>query len=134
MSKLRVCVLAAVVVTGCEASRAPRYPVFEGVETDAWLAYRAAPPALGPSDLLAAFEASAKSRGCSTERLGEGSHPSPGEEWTVENRYFTGVVASCDDGNVALMGQSGREVTLGCTQPTTRERCDRLFDAIAAAR
>jgi hypothetical protein len=134
MSKLRGLVVAAVVLTGCAAAKAPRYPVFEGVETDAWLAYRGASSALGPSDLLAAFEASARSRGCSTERLGEGSHPPPGEEWTTENRYYSGVVASCDDGDIAVVSESGREVRVGCTKPTTRERCDRLLDAIAAAR
>src|ERR1700722_2265371 len=50
---------------------APAVPPFEGVETPSWTAYEFHVPGRDPSDLLPAFEASARAFGCETSHVGE---------------------------------------------------------------
>jgi hypothetical protein len=120
----------AVALTGCTTTtRTPKFPSFQGHQTDSWLAYEVE---LGrePSDLLPAFEASARAYGCSTEQLGGGAEQNIGGEL----RHWYGISASCDDENIALVTLVGARVRVGCTKPTTRERCDLLLRKISEAR
>jgi hypothetical protein len=122
-------VLVACVVAGC-APALPRHPSFRGQETDAWLAYQVELPERDPSELLPAFEASARSHGCSTERLGAAADPNIAGEL----RSFYGVMATCDEGAIALVTLAGGRVRIGCAKPTTRVRCDFLLHEISEAR
>jgi hypothetical protein len=121
-------ILLVSLVTGCAPSL-PRYPPFHGQETDAWIAYEV-PVGRDPSDLLPAFEASARSHGCSTHQIGRDA------ETTVagELRFFYGVTATCDEGTIALVTLAGGRVRVGCAKPSTRERCDFLLQEISEAR
>jgi hypothetical protein len=92
------------------------------------LAYRV--DQLDRDDLLPAFEASAKSHGCDTIRLGSESSRNIGG---VRLSYH-GISASCDEGTIALITLVGGSVKIGCAKPTTREDCDLLLKKIAQAR
>jgi hypothetical protein len=107
----------------------PRYPPFHGEETEAWIAYEV-PLSRDPSDLLPAFEASARSHGCSTERIGSDTRPNI--EGEIRSSY--GVAATCDEGTIALVTLVGGRVRVGCAKPSTRERCDYLLQEISEAR
>ena len=110
-----IVVVAAVGLAGCAAAGPSRYPPFEGVETAAWLAYEVALPVPPPEDLLGSFEASARSHGCMTEPLGEGTHHVPSTEYVIigdDARYRSGVVASCDEGVIAVLGTAGPTASL----------------------
>jgi hypothetical protein len=115
-------------IAGCAPSL-PRYPPFHGEETEAWLAYEV-PLSRDPSDLLPAFEASARSHGCSTDRLGSDNRVNIAGEM----RSFYGVAATCDEGTIALVTLEGGLVRIGCAKPSTRERCDSLLHEISEAR
>jgi hypothetical protein len=117
-------------LAGCASSPPPSYPPFRGQETDAWIAYEVDIPEREPGDLLPAFEASARSHRCGTERLGAGADPMLGGEM----RHFYGVSATCDEGTIALMTLVGGRVRVGCAKPSTRERCDFLLHQISEAR
>jgi len=125
-----------VLATSCSSSRAAGYPPFSGAETESWLAYEVAFPEHVPSDLLLSFKASASSLGCKTEQACDWSHAIPNSTYalTAENRYCHGVVASCDDAGVALVVLDDARVSVGCTKPTTRQRCDALLHRISTAR
>ena len=115
-------------ITGCAPSL-PRYPPFHGEETDTWIAYEV-PVGRDPSDLLPAFEASARGHGCSTEQIGRSAEPTV----SGELRFSYGVTATCDEGTIALVTLVGGRVRIGCAKPTTRERCDFLLQEISEAR
>jgi hypothetical protein len=118
---------------GCAASPsspAPSYPPFRGIETDSWLAYQVELPERGPNDLLPSFEASARSFGCHTDHLGGDSRQTIGGEL----RSFYGISAWCDGAGIALITLVGGGVRIGCSKPTTRERCDALLQQISDAR
>jgi hypothetical protein len=121
-------VLLVALVASCAPSL-PRYPPFHGEETDTWIAYEV-PVGRDPSDLLPAFEASARSHGCSTERIGSDTRPNIAGEM----RSFYGVAATCDEGTIALVTLAGGRASIGCTKPSTRERCDFLLREISEAR
>jgi hypothetical protein len=125
-----VFLLLTIVVTSCAPTETLRYPPFQGDETESWLAYGVQLPEREPSDLLPSFEARARSHGCIVERLGGRSEQMIGGEM----RHWHGVAASCDDGNIALVTWVGGWVRIGCTKPTTRERCDLLLRKISDAR
>jgi len=118
-----------ITLAGCVASSPPSsYPPFEGVETESWFAYQL--DQLQRDDLLPAFEASANSHGCNTQKLGGESNPNIGGL-----RYsYHGVSASCEEGTVALITLVGGRVRIGCTKPTTRESCNLLLRTISRAR
>jgi hypothetical protein len=123
-------VLLVSLVAGCAPSL-PRVPPFHGQETDAWIAYEVDLLGSGRSDLLPAFEASARSHGCSTEQIGSAvDHPIIGGEL----RSYYGITATCDEGAIAIITLVGGRVRIGCTKPTTRERCDMLLQEISEAR
>lgn len=107
-----------------------RYPPFQGQETESWLAYEEN-PGRDPGDLLLAFEASARSYWCTTDRLGSDSSATIAGG---ELRSSYGVSASCDDGTLAIVTRAGGQVTVGCLKPTTRARCDLLLSKISEAR
>ncbi len=76
------------------------------------------------------FEASARSYGCSTEKLGiQSSFNIQGER----RRYF-GVSATCYEGTIALIGLKGGRVRIGCTKPTTLDACNALLRNISEGR
>jgi hypothetical protein len=122
-------VLLVALVASCTPSL-PRYPPFAGEETNDWSAYELNVPGREPSDLLPAFEASARSHGCSTDRLGADTRLNIAGEM----RSFYGVAATCDEGTIALVTLVGGRVRIGCAKPSTRERCDYLLQQISAAR
>jgi hypothetical protein len=113
----------------CTASGpAPSPPAFQGVETEAWLVQESETG--GRDDILPAFEASAQSYGCSTERIGsQSSHNIHGER-----RSYYGVSAACAEGTIALITLAGGRVRIGCTKPTTAQACDQLLRNISEAR
>jgi hypothetical protein len=119
-------VLTLAALTGCAPES--RYPPFRGVETELWIAYEVQLSGREPSDLLLAFQAAARRYGCMTERIGGGT-----QQVIIggELRFFFGVNASCDKGNIALISLVGGRVRIGCTQPTTRERCDLMLQEIS---
>lgn len=123
-------VLLLLHLVGC-ADSTPRadYPPFEGRETDHWIAYEVA---LGrePSDLLPAFEESARAFGCRTEQIGYGAT----QNVAGELRSWYGVSADCDAGRIAIVTLEGRRVRVGCARPATREQCDALLQEISQAR
>jgi hypothetical protein len=121
--------MAMIALTSCTSAKAPRYPAFRGEETETWLSYEVQLKR-PPSDLLPSFEASARSFGCTTEKLGHTVDQVIGGEL----RHWYGITASCDDGDIALVTLVGARVRIGCTKPTTRERCDLLLRRISEAR
>jgi len=115
---------------GGAAPRAETAPVvpattFMGEETEDWLAEESEPT--GRTDLLLAFEASARSYGCHTEQIGSQT------TFSIhgERRSFFGVSASCREGTVAIITLKGGRVRIGCAKPTTHEACDALLRSIA---
>ena len=64
--------LFPMLLVGCTtASSTPNVPPFRGVETQQWLVEESEP--IARDDLLPAFEASARSYGCSTDQIGRES-------------------------------------------------------------
>lgn len=122
--------VSVALATDCDSAPAPKYPPFEGAETDAWLTFDVPLPERSPDDLLPAFAESARSHGCSTEQLGKRSEQNIGGEL----RYWYGVSASCDEGTIAVVTMVGGHVRIGCTKPTTRDRCSELLRRISEAR
>lgn len=113
----------------CASARPrPNVPTFLGVESEHWLVEESEP--VGRSDLLPAFEASAKSYGCVTEELGSEHH----HDIAGESRSYYGVTASCEEGTIALITLEGGRVRIGCAKPTTRAACDALLRDIAQLR
>jgi hypothetical protein len=98
------------------------------METDRWLAQESEP--LGRSDLLPAFEESARSYGCSTDELGSESSLNI----YGERRSYYGISASCDEGTIALITLVGGRVRIGCAKPTTHQACEQLLRNISQAR
>jgi hypothetical protein len=116
-------------LVGCAAGpSSPNRPQFVGVETESWLVYQV--DEVGRDDLLPAFEASARSHGCSTEQLGSES----GVNIAGTRRSYYGVNASCEEGAIALITLVGGGVRIGCAKPTTRQDCDSLLRRISRAR
>jgi hypothetical protein len=103
-------------------------PSFQGEENEWWLVQETEP--VDRDDVLPAFEASARSYGCSTEQLGRQSSINI----YGESRSYYGVTASCAEGTIALITLVGGRVSIGCTKPTTRQACDLLLRNIAQAR
>lgn len=103
-------------------------PPFRGVPTDDWLAYQL--DGIERPDLLPAFEESARSHGCATQKVGYQSSPNIGG---LGFGYY-GISASCDEGTIALLSLVGGRVRVGCAQPTTRESCDALLRRISESR
>jgi hypothetical protein len=122
--------VGAALTTACQSAPAPRYPPFQGAETNEWLALDVPLPERPPEDMLPAFEESARSLGCSTEQLGTGAEQNIGRE----RRQWYGVSASCDEGTIALVTLVGGHVCIGCMKPTTRGRCNALLRQISEAR
>lgn len=116
-------------LVGCAATSAePSVPVFAGLETERWLVQVSEP--VGRDDILPAFEASARSYGCSTDHLGgESRHNIHGEM-----RSYYGVSATCDEGTIALVTLEGGRVSIGCAKPTTAQACDQLLRRISESR
>ena len=114
---------------GCAATTPrPTPPPFLGVETNWWLVQESEPT--GRDDLLPAFEASARSYGCSTEKIGsQTSFDIQGEV----RRYF-GVSAACYDGTIAIITLEGGGVRIGCAKPTTLDACNALLRNISEGR
>ena len=117
-------------LVSCTAANPPQNapPPFRGIETESWLVYQV--DDVGRDDLLPAFEASARSHGCSTDQIGKQSSPNIGGE----RRSYHGITASCEEGIIALITLVGGAVRVGCTKPTTREDCDLLLRKISEAR
>src|SRR5580700_2363551 len=88
-----LCLVAMIALTSCTSAKAPRYPPFRGEETETWLSYEVELPKRLPSDLLPSFEASARSFGCTTEKVGHTTDQVIGGEL----RHWYGITASCDD-------------------------------------
>ncbi|HET9957060.1 MAG TPA: hypothetical protein VFQ61_21335 [Polyangiaceae bacterium] len=103
-------------------------PPFNGTESNWWLVQETAPT--GRSDVLPAFEESARAYGCNTEPLGLDSV----QDIYGERRTYHGISASCREGTIALITLRGGRIRIGCVKPTTREACDRLLRNIADAR
>ena len=83
-----------------------------------------------PPDILRAFQASARTYGCSTEQLdSEFSADILGER-----RSYYGVSASCGEGTIALLTLDDGRVSVGCVKPTKREACSLLLRNISQAR
>jgi hypothetical protein len=122
--------VSAALTTGCQSTTAPKYPPFQGAETNAWLTFDVPLPDRRPEDLLPAFEEGARNHGCSTEKLGKEGDQNIGGEL----QHWYGVTASCDEGTVALVTLVGGDVRIGCTKPTTRDLCDGLLRRISEAR
>lgn len=124
--------LALTLLVACEESTPPPRspPSFEGDETSSWLAYEIELPGRTPSELLPAFEASARALGCRTEKLGYGTS----QIISGEMRAWHGVRATCEEGTIALVTMVGERVRIGCAKPTTRTRCDTLLQKISEAR
>jgi len=129
------CVLSLLVAscasTGASARPVPRrsdVPLFQGVETDYWLAEETEP--VGRDDILPAFRASARNYGCGTEQLGN-EHSA---NIVGEMRGYYGITASCDEGTIALITLVGGRVSIGCAKPTTHQACDALLRNISQAR
>jgi hypothetical protein len=122
--------LPSVLLVSCVAASSPppNLPPFLGEETERWLAQETEPT--GRVDILPAFEASAQSYGCNTERIGTKSTLSI----HGERRSYFGVSAACQGGTIALITLVGSRVRIGCAKPTTREACDLLLRSIAEAR
>jgi len=113
-------------VVSCASARpTPNVPPFLGDETEHWLVQETG--AVGRSDVLPAFEASARNYGCSTEQLGDQRSSNIGGE----RRSYYGVTASCEEGTIALITLTGGRVRIGCAKPTTRAACDTLLRNIA---
>jgi hypothetical protein len=121
--------LLLVVLTGCAAAKATsRPPPFDGTENESWLAYRV--DGIERPDLLSAFEASARSHGCDTARLGSESSPTIGG---LRHQWY-GISAACDEGTIAIVTLVGGRVKIGCPRPMTQEDCDGLLRRISEAR
>jgi hypothetical protein len=122
--------LLSIGLVSCAAASSPppNLPPFLGEETDWWLAQETEPT--GRVDILPAFEASAQSYGCNTERIGMKSSLSI----LGERRSYFGVSAACSEGTIALITLVGSRVRIGCAKPTTRQACDLLLQRIAEAR
>ena len=120
----------AVACAGCTGTPTPRFPPFQGIENEAWLAYEIVVPDRSP-DLLASFETSALAYGCRTQHLGNRSKEIVGSD---EIRFWYGVSASCDEADIALVTLKGGRVRIGCTKPSTRASCDALLERISVAR
>jgi hypothetical protein len=121
--------LFAILAVSCASARsAPSVPSFVGVETEQWLVQESQP--VGRDDLLPAFEASARSYGCSTEQLGRESSANI----YGERRSYYGISASCEEGTIALISAVGGRIRIGCAKPTTRQACDLLLRNISQAR
>jgi hypothetical protein len=125
--------LVALLLAGCTPSRSipAAHPPFEGRETTSWLAYEVDVPGRDPGDLLPSFEASARVFGCHTEQLGYDSTPTIGNGAL---RHSFGIMASCEEGTLALITLVGERVMVGCVKPTTRADCDGLLQKISEAR
>jgi len=118
--------LAAFVAISCaETAQRPAPPPFLGEETAWWLVQESEPT--GRSDILPAFEASAKRYGCTTEHIGSESRLSI----TGEVRRYFGVSASCYEGTIAVITLKGGRVRIGCAKPTTADACNALLRNIA---
>jgi hypothetical protein len=116
-------------LASCSAATAsPNRPAFRGVETDSWLSFQV--EHVERDDLLPAFEASARSHGCSTQHLGSETSPNIGG---LRESYH-GISASCEEGTIALITFVGAKVRVGCAKPTTREDCDLLLRKISEGR
>jgi hypothetical protein len=126
--KGRVWPFSVVLVSCAAATSAPNPPPFLGEETEWWLVQETEPT--GRVDILPAFEASAQSYGCNTERIGTKSSLSI----HGERRSYFGVSAACSEGTIALITMAGSRVRIGCAKPTTRQACDLLLRSIAEAR
>jgi hypothetical protein len=102
-------------------------PPFIGNETERWLVEDVGP--VGRDDVLPAFLASAKTYGCSTEKLGSKTR------FTIqgERRTYYGVTASCYEGTISLIRLAGGGVRIGCAKPTTIQACNRLLHDISAS-
>lgn len=114
--------------TRTTAAVPPGLPTFLGFETDRWLVLELEPN--DRDDLLAAFQASARSYGCGTEEIGN--------EFNAnifgERRSHNGVGASCREGTIALITLVDRRVSVGCAKPTTRQACAALLRTVCQAR
>lgn len=104
--------LAAAV--GCSAGQ----PLFQGVETNRWLAIDV--PTERADEVVDTFRVRARSNGCSVDPIR--THSKSG------NRGYT---AYCFAGVVALHRWYWG-VTLGCAKPITRAECVALFSKITA--
>lgn len=106
----------------------PDLPQFIGEETDRWLVQESAP--VDRDDILPAFEASARSYGCRTDRLGSRT------SFNIqgERRSYYGVSASCFEGTIAIITLVGGSVRIGCAKPTTARACEQLLRDISEAR
>jgi hypothetical protein len=120
--------LAILLVSCATAQPAANVPPFQGAETRDWLVQESEPVAR--DDLLPAFEASARSYGCSTEHLGSEST----QNIYGESRSYYGVSASCQEGIIALVTLAGGRVRIGCAKPTTTKACELLLRNISEAR
>ena len=121
--------LFLILAVSCAAARSePSLPTFVGIETRQWFVQESEP--IDRDDLLPAFEASARSYGCSTEQLGRDSSA------TIEGerRSYFGISASCEAGTIALITLVGGRVRIGCAKPTTRQACDLLLRNISQVR
>jgi hypothetical protein len=116
-------------LVGCATTaQEPNIPQFAGIETERWLVQVTEP--VGRDDILPAFQASARSYGCRTDQLGRESR----ENIHGEMRSYYGVVATCDEGTIALVTLVGGSVSIGCAKPTTPQACDQLLRSISEAR
>jgi len=120
--------LFVLVVSCASAQQVPNAPSFQGVESEHWLVQESEP--IARDDLLPAFEATARSYGCSTEHLGASST----SNIYGELRRYYGVSASCQEGTIALVTLMGGRVRIGCAKPTTPQACDQLLRSISEAR
>lgn len=68
---------------------------------------------MGRNDILPAFEAAAKTYGCSTDKLGSEVR------FTIEGerRFYYGVTATCYEGTISIITLQGGGARIGCAKP-----------------
>jgi len=138
--------LASVPTSLCRASAAfavvaaltdcapPALAVFDGRETESWLAFDLDYlDEVQPRAMFNSFLQRAKALGCPTRGI-NGNYPGiVSEIYTDAPRIGHGVAAYCADGVIAIFAMTGARVKVGCEKPTTRERCDGLLKGIDEA-
>ena len=116
-----------VLLAGCAANAEPTRPNFAGRTNESWLAYHV--DGIDRDDLLFAFDASARSYGCRTKKIGTESS----QNIFGERRSFRGFSASCGRRDIAMMLVKGGAM-MGCSKPTTQAECDELLRKISEGR
>lgn len=117
-------VLLALALGGCPSpGHAPSG--FDGRQTESWIAFDLEYAAGAPVDLFSPFDARAQALGCRTEWIS--TH-------ITYHHVGYGIAAHCAEGSIALLGWPGDRIRIGCSRPTTRDRCEGLLKEISEGR